>query len=170
MTQEEAQAQGAIAAGWWRAMQPGAPAEDRGALARLRRAPRVRDAAEEEAALLLCRKLKLGWQGLERAALTAAVLAAVRDDAPGPAAARQLGPDRGGAAAMSWLRFRRLLQAETPDEQLIAFRRAVALAGNRINVFDLARSLLDWNDRRRQRWIYAYHEAADDIPTEDTAA
>ncbi len=60
---------------------------------------------------------------------------------------------------MSWLRFRRLAQAGTPDEQVIAFRRAVALAGGRLNVADLGASLLDWNDTRRRRWMYDYHDA-----------
>lgn len=165
MTANPADQHGAKAAAWWRGLQPGAPTEDRGALARLRRAARVRDAAEEEETLHLCRRLGLGWQGLERVALAAAVLAAVREDAPGPPVARQLGPDREGKAALSWLRFRRLLQADTADERLIAFRRAVALAGRRINVFDLARSLLDWDDQRRRRWIYAYHDVPEREPT-----
>jgi len=171
MTREEAERRGAVAAAWWRELQPGAPREDRGALARLRRAALVRDAATEQETLTLCRRLGLGWQGLEGAALAAAVLAGVREDARAASAARQLGPDKDNRAAMSWLRFRRLLQAETGDDQLVAFRRAVALAGGRLNVLDLARSLLDWDDKRRQRWIYDYYAVPENAqPAPDGAA
>ena len=104
------------------------------------------------------RALGTGWHGLERAAIAAAVLARVREDAPDRPAARQLGPPE---AVMSWLRFRRLIQAETPDEQVAAFGRAVALAGGRLNVADLGGSLLGWDDERRRRWLYAYHDAPD---------
>ena len=51
------------------------------------------------------------------------------------------------------------MQAGTDDEQLVAFRRAVALAGGRLNVHDLAGSLLGWDDGRRRRWIMDYHNA-----------
>ena len=151
-----------IAVSWWRALQPRADGRggDRAAVARLRRAAGIREAAADPATIELCRSLGLGWQGLERVALTAAVLAHVREDNGSLVAARQLGPPD---AAMSWLRFRRLMEADTADERLLAFRRAVALAGRRINVTDLARSLLNWNDRQRQRWLYAYHDAP--VPT-----
>ena len=43
---------------------------------------------------------------------------------------------------------------------MVAFRRAVALAGGRnINVGDVAASLLDWSDRRRMRWAFDYYGA-----------
>ena len=57
------------------------------------------------------------------------------------------------------LRFRRLLEAAPGDDQLTAFRRMVALAGGSLPLRDLARSLLDWNDERRRRWIYDYWNA-----------
>jgi CRISPR system Cascade subunit CasB len=154
---------GPAAARWWRGLQPrpDGGGGDRAALARLRRCATALDAASEQATLDLCRSLGFGFGKLDRVAVAAAVLAHVREDRPGSPAARQLGgtgPDQAGAA-MSWLRFRRLIQASTDDEQLAAFRRAAALAGGAINVVDLADSLLDWDDKRRRRWLYAYHDA-----------
>lgn len=150
-----------VAATWWRALQPRPDGSggDRAALARLRHAATALDAATEPAALDLARRLGTGWHGLGRAAVAAAVLAHVREDAPDRPAARQLGAAAGREPAMSWLRFRRLVQAGTEDEQVAAFRRAVALAGGRLNVADLGGSLLSWDDERRRRWIYAYHDA-----------
>ena len=151
----------AVAAGWWHALQPrpDGGGGDRASLARLRHAATAMDAAMEPVTLDLARRLGMGWRDLGRVAVTAAVLAHVRDDARDRPAARQLGPTAAGDAAMSWLRFRRLMQAGTDDEQLVAFRRAVALAGGRLNVHDLAGSLLGWDDGRRRRWIMDYHNA-----------
>lgn len=150
-----------IVAAWWRGLQPRSDGSggNRAALARLRRSHTALEASSEEETLKLCRALGRGWKGLEGAAVAAAVLAHVREDAPGERAARQLGATPSIPAVMSWLRFRRLAQAGTPDEQVIAFRRAVALAGGRLNVADLGASLLDWNDTRRRRWMYDYHDA-----------
>ena len=163
MTRPSSQLPGAVAAAWWESLQPGPDGSggDRAALARLRHAATATEAAAEPATLDLCRRLGVGWQGLAPVAVTASVLAHVREDEPSHPVARQLGPTTLGAkdAAMSWLRFRRLIQAETDDDRLTAFRRAVALAGGRLNVRDLAGSLLAWNERERRRWLYAYHDA-----------
>jgi CRISPR system Cascade subunit CasB len=171
MTEAQPRRLGSIARSWWRDLQPRPDGSggDRAALARLRRAATARDAAEDPTTLALCRALGMGWRGLEGAAVAAAVLARVREDAPDQPAARQLG---GAEPVMSWLRFRRLIQAETPDERITAMRRAVALAGGRLNVADLGGSLLAWNDERRRRWLYAYHDAPDPAaapPEEPTA-
>jgi len=158
---------GPQAASWWQELQPKDEAGkrhggDRGALARLRRCSIVMDAMSEPATLKLCRRLGAGEDRLERAGLVAAVLAHVRDDQPGIIVARQIGVQQDGSAVMSDLRFRRLLQAETTDEQLIGFRRLVALAGRRVNVADLAAGLWHWgHERTRRHWIYAYHDAPD---------
>jgi CRISPR system Cascade subunit CasB len=161
MTVAEPPRPAAIAAGWWRSLQsaPNGSGGDRAALARLRHSATAMEAALEPATLDLARRLGTDWRDLGRVAVTAAVLAHVRDDARDRPAARQLGPIAGGDAAMSWLRFRRLMQAGTEDEQVVAFRRAVALAGGRLNVHDLAGSLLAWSDDRRRRWILNYHNA-----------
>jgi CRISPR system Cascade subunit CasB len=175
---------GPQAAAWWRELQPKdgqgeRRSGDRGALARLRRCATVMEAASEPRTLALCRKLGVGEAALDRVALIAAVLAHVREERFDLNVARQIGVQQDGTAAMSDLRFRRLLQADTLDEQLIGFRRLVALAAGKLNVADLAVGLWYWgNEQERRRWIYAYHDAfifqatADAAPsvTEDASA
>lgn len=154
------------AVAWWRGLQPnaetGAPG-NRAALARLRRAATVLDVmAEPETIDLFRRTGATAYVDLPAVALLAGVLAHVREDRHGQDVARLLGPERPDApdtALMSPLRFRRLLEAVEPDERLAAFRRMVALADGRVPVFDLARSLLDWTEERRRRWIYNYWNA-----------
>lgn len=156
-----------IALQWWRALQP-APERnhpgDRAALARLRRMDTVSAAMMDPAAIALFRRAGGGdADRLPSFARLAAVLAHVREDrADGGSVARLLGPDHPDApetALMSPLRFRRLLDAAPGDEQLTAFRRMAALAGGRLPVRDLARSLLRWDDSCRRRWIYDYWNA-----------
>lgn len=151
---------------WWRHLQPDPDRRrpgDRAALARLRRCTTVVEAAVEPAALDLARRIgvKNGFdQRLDHALLTAIVLAHVRSEEDGRPVARMLGPVAPGEAArMSALRLARVLAAETFEEKLIAFRRVVALAERSINVRDLALALLDWSDRRRIQWAFAYHDA-----------
>ena len=71
---------------------------------------------------------------LPEVTLCAAVLAGVREHRPGERPARTLGPPSLEAiekAAMKPLRFRRLIEAETPEDRLTALRRAVQLADRR---------------------------------------
>lgn len=163
-SREKAQA----AVQWWRALQPDPKREprqdragDRAALAKLRRCTTPLQAAFEPAALSLARCLGIrdgGDEGLDDALLAAIVLAHVREDAPEERVARQLGAaDLSGHAPMSPLRLTRLLAAETQEERLVAFRRAVALLKGRLNVRDLALALLDWSERHRIEWAFAYH-------------
>lgn len=149
---------------WWRNLQPRTEAGrtvpgDRAALARLRRAESVMQASMIPATLDLCRRLGAGPDEMERIALIAAALAHVREESA-ERFARQLG---GVPPLMSWLRFQRLIEATEPDAQLTAFRRAITQAKRRANPRDLAESLLDWNDRRRQRWLYDYYHTNDPI-------
>jgi CRISPR system Cascade subunit CasB len=164
----------AIAAQWWCGLQPslasGEPnlRADRAALAELRRAD-LPAAMQIPATLDLFRRLgRRRPEALPDIALCAAVLASVREDDPGLRAARSLGAPPGEPeerAAMSPLRFRRLMEAATPEERLVAFRRAVALARGRINVRDLAAACLDWSDNRRRRWIFEYYAAGYAAPS-----
>lgn len=155
---------------WWQGLTD-KDKGDRGAVARLRRASSVIEAATERATFDLCRRLGLGAEQLDRVALVAGVLAHVRNDRADSPMARQLG-EPADNPPMKWLRFRRLLQAGTPDEQLTAFRRAIALTSNKTaNVGDLADSLLHWNDQRRQRWIFDYYNAGEAaVTSEETTA
>lgn len=150
---------------WWRAMQPdegtGAPG-DRAAAARLRRCATVAEAMQLPETMALLRRLGGGARRLPEAALLAAVLAGVRRDAPGAGVARALGPDdpeRPETAAMSPLRFRRLMEAEAPDDRLTQFRRMAALLGGTLDVRDLASAVLRWTEPRRIAWTYAYWNA-----------
>ena len=71
------------------------------------------------------------------------------DDRENPHIARRVGPentDKPETALLKPLRFRRLLEADLPDERLAAFRRLAALASSKLNVGDLAGALLDWNE------------------------
>jgi CRISPR system Cascade subunit CasB len=169
-----AESDAAIAAQWWRSMQPNLPGgernprADRAALATLRRAD-LATAMQNPATLDLFRRLgRKHPKELPEVALCAAVLASVREDDPSTRAARKLGPPLGESedkAVMSPLRFRRLFDAATPEERLVAFRRAVALGRGSINVRDLAAACLDWSETRRQRWIFEYYNAGYAAPT-----
>ena len=152
---------------WWRDQQPD-PAHkrsgDRAALARLRRCATIVEAMQDPATLSLFRCCGgRSRDDLPFAALAAGVLAHVRaENAEQPSVARAVGPtstDEPSTALMKPLRFRRLMEAETPDERLTAFRRLVALAGGRVNVRNLAAALLAWNEDLRTRWIYDYWNA-----------
>lgn len=163
----------AIAAGWWRALQPYRhdgrhnPNADRAALARLRRAD-LSAATLDPAALELFRALGLrSPSDLPRVALTAAVLAAVREDDPATHPARRLGidpADPNRRPLLSPLRFQRLMLATDDEERLTLFRRAVHLSEGRINVRGLAEALLAWTEDRRRRWIFHYYAAGAAAP------
>jgi CRISPR system Cascade subunit CasB len=155
---------------WWQRMTPDTARDhkgDRGALAALRRSPSVAQAMQQPATILLFQFCKADDErDLVGIALAAAVLAHVREDAPGRVA-RQIGPDspdRPDTALLKPLRFRRLLEASDPEDCLRGFRRLVALAGGKVNVGDLARALFDWpNPHRAERtkpdWVFAYWNA-----------
>lgn len=169
---------------WWQALQPkpGKRSGDRAALARLRRETDVVAAMADEAVLDLYRGLGLGnspsdvarW--LPRVAAIALVLAHVREDAANGSAVRAVGRarfDDSESAAMKPLRFRRLLACRDDEDLVRQMRRMVTLAGRRVDVGDLAGSLLFWNERIRARWAFEYF--APDVPspsatpTEETA-
>lgn len=160
---------------WWRALVPDPhranPVEragDRAALARLRRCASLAEAMQEPETIALFRACGgRDEHDLEPIALAAAVLAHVREDAPGQKVARQLGPEspeQPETAVLKPLRFRRLLEAREPDDCLAAFRRLVALAGGTLNVADLAEALFAWRhlyrgDKVRREWVFAYWNA-----------
>lgn len=166
---------GSEAAAWWRNLQPTDTegerrTGDRATLAQLRRCATVMDAATVPRIFKLACRLRAGADELARVALIGAVLAHVRKDVSTLPVARQIGKQPANIpAAMSELRFRRLLQAESDEERLTAFRRLVQLVGGTLNVADLADSLWNWDhEDRRRRWIYAYHNAPDFTPTHET--
>jgi CRISPR system Cascade subunit CasB len=154
------------AARWWHDLIPDPIRKhrgDRAALARLRRCATVMDAMQDPETVRLLRSASgSGRQDFETAALTAAVLAHVRGDNPALPVARQIGPespDKPETAIVKPLRFRRIVDAETPDERLTAFRRLAAQADGRLNVANLARALVRWDEETRIRWTYEYWNA-----------
>jgi CRISPR system Cascade subunit CasB len=163
------------AAAWWHGLQPdperGRPG-DRGAIARLRRAPDLVALLLLPETMALHRRLEgAGERALPRIALLAGVLAHVRTDTGPGRVARALGPadpKEAGKALMSPLRFRRLISAEGEGEQLVAFRRMAALAGGALPLRDLADSLLHWDEARRIRWTYEYWNAGAPIRGAET--
>ena len=162
-----------IARRWWAEVQGADQADDahRGrdpaAVAHLRRASTPVEAIEEPTVFDLYKRLGFGQQHIDRwlsrVAVVASVLAHIRSDVSTTESghrrrfAEMLGGD---PPLMSPLRFKRLLTAATDQDLLTAFRRAVALAGNKnVNVEDVAGSLLDWSDRRRMHWAFDYYGA-----------
>jgi CRISPR system Cascade subunit CasB len=156
---------------WWRDLQPDPGRNhvgDRAALARLRRCATVAEAMQDPATISLFRRCGGSGPGeLPAAGLAAAVLAHVRKDDPdNRSIARRVGPvaDKAETALLKPLRFRRLMEADLPDERLVAFRRLAALTGGTLNIGELAGALLNWNERRQQRWIYDYWDAGQPMP------
>lgn len=171
--------------GWWKSLQPSddnGQRGDRATLARLKRASSILEVMSEPAAAELYRRIgfKHASTDLPRAALVAAVLAHVRkDDEKHTPFARAIGAPRGGEDSQQLvtpLRFKRLVAARDPDDLLIAFRRAVAILGDKANVFDLARTILAFTDPidnradiARTQVAFAYHGAADYAPQSDAS-
>jgi CRISPR system Cascade subunit CasB len=118
---------------------------------------------QEPATFALFRRLdRRHPDALPNVALCAAVLSAVREDRQNVHPARTLGPpsiDAIDRAAIKPLRFCRLIEAETPEDRLSMFRRAVQLADRRLNVREVAAACLDWSEPRRQQWIFEYYNA-----------
>jgi CRISPR system Cascade subunit CasB len=169
---------------WWRALQPGLGQKsgDRAALARLRRETEIVAAIAEEAVLDLYRRLGLGnspaeaQRWLPRVAVIALVLAHVREDAANGSAIRAVGRtrfDQPASATMKPLRFKRLLACRDDEDLVRQMRRMVMLAGCRVDVGDLACSLLLWNEKIRARWAFEYFDpdlqSPSATPTEATA-
>ena len=155
---------GGVATEWWQRLQGDAVWGGRGAVARIRRTRSVAELACEPAVLHLVRRLPLSNPG--RVAVVAGVLAWVRENRSNASAASAIGRSdlSKSDALVSESRFRRLLRADGNAELLGSMRRIVRHAGGSLNVGDLARSLLYWNDRTRERWSYDYYKVGPGDP------
>ena len=96
----------------------------------------------------------------ERLAVIAAVIAHVDKHVSAMDFASQLANSTAEKAALSSLRFRRLLAVHEPDDLLIYLVRTVRLLDRTANVVDLARSIRFWDDDVRKRWAFRYYEKA----------
>lgn len=142
---------------WWQDLE-----ENRGDRAALRRAASIDQAMFNPGFHRLWRSLKgTSWNRPERVALIAALAARIREHKPDKPFAAQLGSPPAGRekAALSGLRFRRLLQSREPAQLLQGCTRAIAMTNNRANILDLADSVYWWNDRDRKKWAFAYYDA-----------
>lgn len=113
---------------------------------------------------------------LERALGLARVLAHVTSDttvtamrAAGwgsfPGERREADVDAAARPRLSEARFRRLLQADGGEEQVLMFTRLVHLVGGEVNVAALARDYLTWHrDSTRYRWAFEYYAAGAAAP------
>jgi len=142
---------------WWKGLE-----DNRGDRAALRRAASIDQVLFNPGFHRLWRSVKkTRWNRAENVALIAALVARVREHDPKRTFAAQLGtpPSERDKAAFSGLRFRRLLQANEPDQLLQGCARAIAMCNNRINILDLAESVYWWNDRARKQWAFDYYDA-----------
>lgn len=142
---------------WWHDLD-----NHRGDRAALRRAASIDQVFFNPAFHRLWRGLKgTSWQREVRVALIAALAARVRQHDGGRSFATQLGSPPAGRekAALSGLRFRRLIQAREPSEVLQGCARAIAMCNNRVNLTNLAESIYWWNDRIHKQWAFDYYDA-----------
>lgn len=161
---------------WWRALagqQEGRKetGKDRAARARLRRAS-PQEAICEEATLQLMASLGFGRGRLRRVATLACVLATIREDEPRPFG-RALGREKiddEQSAALSILRFKRLLEAESEEEIADAFRRAIAILRGKANVREVAKIILDFErEGVKPRLVFDYYGAGEREPSKPSA-
>ena len=132
---------------------------DRATMAELRRCHRPTDALFVPATLSLLQRLPPELRESNRALALAAVLGHVRKHDP-ERIARRIGRtsfDATDSAELSEGRFRRLLQSEGDEELQRAMARLVRFMKQRVNVQDLARSILFWNDKTRRDWVFDYY-------------
>jgi len=172
--------QGDTARKWWVSIcdpQQG----DAAGRARLKRCRSATEALTIPAALGLARRLGAIREPLDRRRLEgvlglARVLAHVTSDsavtamrAAGwgsfPGERREADADTGARPRLSEVRFRRLLQTEGGEEQVVMFTRLVRLIGGEVNIAALARDYLTWDwDTTRHRWAFEYYAAGAAAP------
>lgn len=158
--------EGEAAARWWRELadptNPTKRGAARAALAQLRRAASPIDALMEPSTIDLARRLeRTSAVRINRVGMVAAVLSHVRENIP-VSVARACGPtslEDPDSAKLKHGRFRRLLQS-SDDDLIDQMRRLVHLLDQKVNVADLAASILRWgDDRERRRWALDYYQA-----------
>ena len=178
-TDNDTDTQADAARKWWDSLRPYETSGgtrhpgDRAALARLRRCTTPMAAVAEPATIDLFGRLgfRNPERNLERVATLAILLANIRESPKGTIA-RALGPPPGGKpedAVLKPLRFKRLLGARSPDEILVAFRRAIRMLDRKADVKNLARLILAWDqdgfgDRARVRFAFDYYNTGDFAP------
>jgi CRISPR system Cascade subunit CasB len=155
---------------------------DPGVRARLRRCRTPIEALSVRPALTLARQLKIPrvvsgkneWRLVQALNLARALAHVTADDRsqtpmraagwkkfPGERKESDAGEDR---PVLSELRFRRLIEVERGEEQVVGFVRLIHLLDGRADVAELANAFLYWNDSTRKRWTFEYYAAGDAAP------
>lgn len=149
--------------------------------ARLKRCRSATEALAIPAAVGLARRLgairePLDERHLECAMGLARVLAHVTADtgvtamrAAGwssfPGERKEADADPAARPRLSEVRFRRLLQTGSGEEQVFMFTRLLRLIGGEVNIAALARDYLAWHwDSTRHRWAFEYYAAGAAAP------
>lgn len=160
---------GEIALDWWRETisdQEKDKARDRGARAQLKRCADPTEVFFCPAFHKLLHTLHAaGWHNRDTASVIAGVLAHVKENESGARFTAQMATGKGGgdkAAVVSELRFRRLLKCKTRDELYLPLIRVIRLMGAqvKVNVADLAESILYWGPNVQRKWACDYYEKA----------
>ncbi|OED09939.1 type I-E CRISPR-associated protein Cse2/CasB [Methanosarcina sp. A14] len=145
---------------WWENLD-----ESRGKRAELRHCHNINEVAFTPSFHSLRIKLSRFRINQEALAAIAGVLSHVKSNDTNSSLPAQMATPKLGSkkAAVSDLRFRRLLTIEDRNELFITMIRIVRLLDERVNIFDLAKSIYFWNKRTKKRLAYKYYE---NIPVE----
>jgi CRISPR system Cascade subunit CasB len=145
---------------WWKNLD-----ENRGKRADLRRCHSIDEVAFTPSFHSLRKELNKFRINQEALAAIAGVLSHVKiSDSNSSLPAQMATPKLGGQkAAVSDIRFRRLLTIGDRNELFTTMIRIVRLLEGRVNIFDLANSIYWWNERTKKQWAYDYYE---NIPAE----
>jgi CRISPR system Cascade subunit CasB len=111
---------------------------------------------------------------IDRLTIVAGVLSHVKENRPGGKslqqsfAAQMAGHSPKGGddakAAVSGLRFRRLIRMEDDEQLYQEMIRLVRLLGGAVDIASLAQGIYWWNEQTKKEWAFAYYENA---PSED---
>lgn len=149
---------GQVLTDWWKSLD-----DNRGDRAALRRCRTPFDVALTPAFHRLRQALReSGRVNDEALALVAGLASHVKENSATADFASQMASPKsaGGNAAVSGLRFRRLLRIEEKQELFAALVRTIRLVGGAVNLCSLADSAYWWNENTRKRWASAYYETA----------
>jgi CRISPR system Cascade subunit CasB len=139
---------------WWKNLD-----ENRGMRADLRRCHNINEVAFTPSFHSLRKELYEFRINLEALATIAGVLSHVKNSDTNSNLSVQMATPKPGSqkAAVSDLRFRRLLTIEDRNELFATMIRVVRLLEGRVNIFDLANSIYWWNERTKKQWAYDYY-------------
>ncbi len=144
---------------WWRALDG-----NRGDRAELRRCSTLAEVVFTPAYHRLRQAvLRYGKVNDDGLAVTAGLVAKVKNNATDYTVAEQMAVGKGDSARVSGLRFRRLLKVKEREDLFTALGRVIALLGASVNIQSLAQSVYRWNDPYAEipkKWAFDYYSKA----------